>query len=63
LDIEMQRTTAFAATLALGLLVAACSSGPDPKSFGGQLQTQGGNVSAIGENGQKVMLPLPKAAP
>ncbi len=43
----------FAATISLGLMAAACFSGPDPKTFGGQLQSQGGQVSAIGEKWSK----------
>ncbi|WP_316015767.1 hypothetical protein [Roseobacter sp. HKCCA0434] len=35
--------------LATALTLAACASGPDEDTFGGQLQLQGGAVAGIGE--------------
>lgn len=35
--------------LAALVLVSACANGPDPESFGGRLQAEGGEVARIGE--------------
>jgi hypothetical protein len=53
LGAQMTSVTVVFTTIGLGLLVAACSTSPDPKSFGGKLQSQGGKVSAIGEKWSK----------
>lgn len=39
----------ISATLTALLVVSACASGPDPDSFGGRLQAEGGAVAEIGE--------------
>ena len=45
----MNRFSTLATAFALALVTAACTTGPDPNSFGGRLQNQGGAIAGIGE--------------
>ncbi len=45
----MKTTITLGAAIIAGMLVSGCSSKPDPDSFGGRLQNEGGAMAAIGE--------------
>ena len=46
----MQPTWKLSTLFTALLVVSACGSAPDPNSFGGRLQSEGGEVAKIGES-------------
>ena len=45
----MKTTISLGAAVMAAFLVSGCASKPDPDSFGGRLQLDGGDMAAIGE--------------